>query len=88
MEPMEEKEELQLYSCTYIIGTTLNRSPFIVEKMLYPGLCILAGVPKAGKSWLALDLCLSVADGQPLLKHETIKGQVVYLVLEDSLLRL
>lgn len=85
---MEEKKELQLYSCTYIMDTTLNRNQFIVEKMLYPGLYILAGAPKVGKSWLALDLCLSVADGHPFLKHETTKGQVVYLALEDSLLRL
>ena len=56
--------------------------------LLYPGLYILAGAPKIGKSWLALDLCLSVAEGEPFLKHETHRGQVLYLALEDSLLRL
>lgn len=85
---MKETKELRLYSCEYVMDTTLQRSQFIVEKMLYPGLYILAGAPKVGKSWLALDLCLSVADGQQFLKHETSRGQVVYLALEDSLLRL
>ena len=85
---MAEKKSLQLYSCTYVMDTTMKRNQFIVEKMLYPGLYILAGAPKVGKSWLALDLCLSVADGHKFLKHETTKGQVVYLALEDSLLRL
>lgn len=84
----KKRQQLQLYSCTYVMDTTMKRNQFIVEKMLYPGLYILAGAPKVGKSWLALDLCLSVADGHKFLKHETTKGQVVYLALEDSLLRL
>ena len=70
------------------MDTQLKSNPYIVEHLLYPGLYILAGAPKIGKSWLALDLCLSVAEGEPFLKHETHKGQVLYLALEDSLLRL
>ena len=80
--------ELKMYSCAYIMDTALKASPYIVEHLLCPGLYILAGAPKIGKSWLALDLCLSVAEGEPFLKHETHKGQVLYLALEDSLLRL
>ena len=70
------------------MDTQLKANPYIVEHLLYPGLYILAGAPKIGKSWLALDLCLSVAEGEPFLKHETHRGQVLYLALEDSLLRL
>ena len=77
-----------MYNCAYIMDTQLKANPYIVEHLLYPGLYILAGAPKIGKSWLALDLCLSVAEGEPFLKHETHKGQVLYLALEDSLLRL
>ena len=77
-----------MYSCAYIMDTQLKSNPYIVEHLLYPGLYILAGAPKIGKSWLALDLCLSVAEGEPFLKHETHRGQVLYLALEDSLLRL
>ena len=77
-----------MYSCAYIMDTQLKANPYIVEQLLYPGLYILAGASKIGKSWLALDLCLSVAEGEPFLKHETHKGQVLYLALEDSLLRL
>lgn len=81
-------KELQLYSCEYVMDTALQRTPFIVDRLLAPGLYILAGAPKVGKSWLVLDLCLSVAEGQEFLKHQTLKGQVVYLALEDSLIRL
>ena len=82
------ENELKLYSCEYIMDTAMTRNKFIVDKMLYAGLYILAGAPKVGKSWLALDLCISVASGKQFLKQETNKGQVLYLALEDSLLRL
>ena len=45
-----------MYSCAYIMDTQLKSNPYIVEHLLYPGLYILAGAPKIGKSWLALDL--------------------------------
>ena len=81
-------KELQLYSCEYVMDTALQKTMFIVDRLLAPGLYVLAGAPKVGKSWLVLDLCLSVADGQDFLGHRTNKGQVVYLALEDSLIRL
>ena len=68
--------------------TPLGKQEYIIYKMMYPGLYILAGAPKIGKSWLALDLCLSVANGEQFLKHDTNIGQVLYLSLEDNLLRL
>ena len=83
-----KNNELKMYSCAYIMDTQLKANPYIVEHLIYPGLYILAGAPKIGKSWLALDLCMSVAEGEPFLKHETHRGQVLYLALEDSLLRL
>lgn len=85
---MSERKELQIYNCDYIMNTQMVQTPYIVEKMIYQGLYILAGAPKIGKSWLALELCLSVAEGNQFLKHETNCGQALYLTLEDSLLRL
>ena len=54
-----------------------------VSRTVYP-----CRPPKIGKSWLALDLCMSVANGEQFLKHDTNTGQVLYLSLEDNLLRL
>lgn len=85
---MSERKELQIYNCDYIMNTQMVQTPYIVGKMIYQGLYILAGAPKIGKSWLALELCLSVAEGNQFLKHETNCGQALYLSLEDSLLRL
>ena len=64
---------------------------FIVEGLIPTGLTILAGAPKARKSWLALDIALSVARGVACLderKNRCAKGAVLYLALEDSQRRL
>ena len=82
------KKKLQIYDCDYVMNTQMVQTPYIIENMIYQGLYILAGAPKVGKSWFALELCLSVAEGRQFLKHETNCGQALYLSLEDSLLRL
>ena len=66
----------------------LSPTKFCVETLLPQGLCILAGAPKIGKSWLVLDLCVKVAKGEPFLGQPTMKGTVLYLCLEDSLRRI
>lgn len=70
------------------MNTPIKPAEFLVEKLFTQGLYILAGAPKVGKSWFVLDLCLSVAKGEKFLGHDTKCGGVVYLSLEDSLLRL
>lgn len=85
---MGERKKLQIYDCDYVMNTQMVQTPYIIEKMIYQGLYILAGAPKIGKSWFALELCLSVAEGRQFLKRETNCGQALYLSLEDSLLRL
>ena len=61
---------------------------FLVEELLPPGLHLLAGAPKIGKSWLALWLCLQVAQGKPLWNFSTRPCEVLYLCLEDSFQRI
>ena len=79
-----QQNELKLCSCEYIMETEFKKKRYLVDRMLYPGLYILAGAPKVGKSWLAMQLCVSVALGEQFLKHETSQGQAVYLALEDD----
>ena len=61
---------------------------FFVDGLITSGLYILAGYPKVGKSWLALDICLSIATGRDVLSAQTIKGTALYLCLEDSKARM
>lgn len=60
---------------------------FIVNGLIPVGLTVLAGAPKAGKSWLSLDIALAVAKGTAVLDealYRCPKGAVLYLALEDS----
>ncbi|MDR2347323.1 MAG: helicase RepA family protein, partial [Bifidobacteriaceae bacterium] len=59
-----------------------------VNGLVAEGLTVLAGSPKIGKSWLALDLALCVADGTRFLGARTRQCGVVYCALEDSERRL
>lgn len=53
--------------------------PFLVE-----GTCILSAKPKLGKSWLALCMCLAIAQGKDFLGYKTQKCSTLYLDLETS----
>ena len=67
---------------------TYEPTHFLVDELIPEGLHILAGAPKIGKSWLALWLCLCVAQGQPLWNFATTQGEALYLSLEDSFQRI
>lgn len=60
-----------------------------VPEILPEGVCILAGKPKVGKSWLALDLALAVgAGGLALGKIPVEPGPALCLALEETKRRL
>ncbi len=71
-------------SCEEIMTTLYKPIEFAVDELIAQGLYILAGSPKVGKSWLALQLCLAVAKGEKLLERETQSGTALYLCLEDG----
>jgi len=60
----------------------------IIDGLLTPGLNILAAPRKRGKSWMALDIALSVAGSGNFLGKKTGHGRVLYFALEDSRERL
>jgi DNA-binding transcriptional ArsR family regulator len=58
---------------------------FAVPGYIAEGLTLLAGAPKRGKSWLALDMCVAVANGGFTLgDQKCIEGDALYCALEDS----
>lgn len=63
---------------------TCRRCSGPVPGLLPAGLSFLVAAPKMGKSWLALDLCLSVAAGGEWLGRKVNQGPTLYLDLEDS----
>ena len=85
---MAERKKLELISSVEIMNTPMKKQRFIVDGMIYPGMHILSGDPKIGKSWMMLDMCLAVAKGEKFLGRKTEQGQVVYMALEDTFISL
>lgn len=76
-----------------ITASDLMLKEIVIPKMIVPGilpvgLTIFAGLPKLGKSWLALDLAVSVASGETFLGRHVDHGNALYLALEDTETRL
>ena len=66
------------------MNTPMKKRRFIVDEMIYPGLHVLSGDPKIGKSWMMMDMCLAIAKGEKFLGRKTEQGHVVYMALEDT----
>jgi hypothetical protein len=78
-----------------ITAETLQSKQFKPLRIILPdlipeGTTILAGKPKVGKSWLALDVCMAVADETRFVLGDKrpIHGDVLYIALEDNQRRL
>lgn len=58
----------------------------IVDGFLWPGLSLVCGRPKSGKSWLMLQAAIGVAEGEPIAGRLKVcqPGGVLYLALEES----
>lgn len=52
--------------------------------LLVEGTCILSAKPKLGKSWLALAMCIALANGESFLGYQTRQCSTLYLDLETS----
>lgn len=84
IKPKEETQALSFIRADELDAMHLEKPLFLVDKILPVGLVITASPPKYGKSWLALDACISVATGSKFLGFKTNKAGVLYLALEDS----
>ena len=57
---------------------------FYIDGFIPQGLTILCSSPKMGKSWMALDMGLSISRGIQFMGFNTLQSKVLYLALEDS----
>lgn len=83
-----KKQRSEIITLEEVFCSTLEPEHYIVDRLLTPGLYILGGAPKIGKSWLCLQLCLTICQGFPFLGRECEQGEVLYLCMEDSCNRL
>lgn len=75
---------MNIYNASDIETKDISPPQMIVDGLLPVGLTTLAGSPKQGKSWMALSLAYSVAQGVTFLNHPTAQGDVLYIDLEGS----
>lgn len=82
--------QFEIFSMAALYDEDVPGTRWIIKDLLPEGLASLAGRPKHGKSWLALNLSIAVAmGGQALQAYEVASpGSVLYLALEDSKARL
>ena len=71
-----------------LLVTTFPEPKWAVPDIMPVGLAFLAGRPKIGKSWLALQVAHAVGTGGRVLDRDVEKGKVLYLSFEDSPRRL
>lgn len=67
-----------------IMAMDLPEPEYLAEGLLAPGMQLLIGKPKKGKSWMVLDLCLNVAVGGNFLGRQCVQANVLYFALEDN----
>jgi len=81
-------KELSSINGNELMALEFDELHYAIEQILPSGIFLLAGSPKIGKSWLALQICLAVATGGQLWDYSAFSGEVVYFALEDNYRRL
>ena len=85
---IEEIPVLSFISSAELSQKQLEPPRFIVENLIPEGLTLLVAPSKSFKSWMSLDLAISVATGTKFLNRMTRQGTALYAALEDSEYRL
>ena len=79
---------VEIHTLASIMRMHLPQPRWVLPGILSEGLSILAGKPKLGKSFLALNLGITIAAGGKALNSIQVEeGDVLYLTLEDRLRR-
>lgn len=82
------KRDLQTMSMNELLDTAFPTLQPVIENLLYPGIYILAGAPKVGKSFLVAQIAYHISTGKPLWDLRVQQDTVLYLSLEDNYQRL
>src|SRR5215470_11707117 len=75
----------KLITAADLVAREFKEPKWAVPQIVAEGLTILAGKPKTGKSWLALDFAVAMAGGYDALGNiRCPQGDVLLLALEDN----
>lgn len=84
----EPIKKLSAESMSSLAARHVDAPVYVVENLISTGITILASPPKFGKSWMCMDLAISVANGTEFMGLHTEKKGVIYMALEDGDYRL
>ncbi len=80
----KRKPTAKHWSVSELMDAEFPDPVYLVPGLLPTGLCVLAGRPKLGKSWLALQLAIAIGSNGNFLGQQTVRGNVLYYALEDN----
>lgn len=84
-EQVGDKNKFESGTIEDILNTNYTDPPWIIPGIIPQGLTLLAGSPKVGKSWLALQIAGDFATGNPIFNEVACeKSRCLYLALEDN----
>jgi hypothetical protein len=86
--PVAGSTDFQWISAADLKDKTFPPIKWVIPNYLPQGVTVLAGRPKLGKSWLALDWAVAVGGGSETLGIKCEGGDVLYAALEDTERRL
>ncbi len=83
--PVSPPKRRVTWTAPELIAAEFPEPRWAIPGIVADGLTLLAGAPKAGKSWLAYGAAVAVASGGKALGRIDVKqGDVLYLALEDT----
>jgi RecA-family ATPase len=74
-----------VYTAAELQRKTFPPISYCVPDLIPEGLTIIAGKPKIGKSWMALDICIAVTAARFCLgERKPVQGDALYAAMEDN----
>lgn len=87
-EAKRERTKMVAESMASLSQRHIEAPRYVIPDLIPYGLTILASPPKFGKSWMCLDLGISVATGTEFMEMPVNQCGVIYMALEDGDYRL
>ena len=86
---MNKGNKKNILTAEDLLNADLDDVNWLIDNLLPAGLTFLVGRPKSGKSFMGLDLAVSIASGEKFLdRFNTNKATTLFISNEDSLTRL
>jgi len=73
------------YRADELVNLPVKTDKYIIKNLIYPGVNVLAGPPKAGKGIMSLQIALALCNNEPLFdRFQVDGGRVAYISYEDD----